>query len=74
MSYERLMTYKKALERAKLEQYYNFAVLFLDYDRFKIVNDSLSHFVGEELLIAIARRLEASLNLNDTLSRRDGFD
>jgi diguanylate cyclase (GGDEF)-like protein len=47
-------------------------VLFLDCDRFKVVNDSLGHLVGDELLIAIARRLEASLSQSDTLARLGG--
>jgi diguanylate cyclase (GGDEF)-like protein len=44
----------------------------LDCDRFKVVNDSLGHLVGDELLIAIARRLEASLTPVDTLARLGG--
>lgn len=49
-----------------------FAVLFLDCDRFKVVNDSLGHLIGDELLIAIAHRLEASLSKSDTLARLGG--
>ncbi|MEC4815286.1 MAG: EAL domain-containing protein [Scytonema sp. PMC 1069.18] len=61
-----------ALQRAKLDPDYGFAVLFLDCDRFKVVNDSLGHLVGDELLGAIARRLQASLRHEDTLSRFGG--
>lgn len=61
-----------ALGRAKEQSDYQFAVLFLDCDRFKVVNDSLGHLVGDELLIAIARRLEASLSPVDTLARLGG--
>ncbi|MEQ1760595.1 MAG: EAL domain-containing protein [Vicinamibacterales bacterium] len=49
-----------------------FAVLYLDVDRFKIVNDSLGHLVGDELLIAVSRRLEACLRPSDSLARLGG--
>jgi diguanylate cyclase (GGDEF)-like protein len=61
-----------ALNRAKQESSYQFAVLFLDCDRFKVVNDSLGHLVGDELLISIARRLQACLIPIDTLARLGG--
>ena len=63
---------EQALNCAKVDSVYQFAVLFLDCDRFKVVNDSLGHLVGDELLIAVARRLEASLSQKDTLSRLGG--
>ncbi|TCT21356.1 EAL domain-containing protein [Thiobaca trueperi] len=60
-----------ALEQAE-RQRWRLAVLFLDLDRFKNVNDSLGHPVGDELLEALARRLSARLREDDTLGRLGG--
>jgi PAS domain S-box-containing protein len=49
-----------------------FAVLFLDLDGFKVVNDSLGHLAGDDFLQAVARRLEASLRSTDVLTRASG--
>jgi len=63
----------EALRRSKEDSNYQFAVLFLDLDRFKVVNDSLGHVIGDFLLIEIAHRLEVCVtNPGDTIARLGG--
>lgn len=62
----------EGLNRVREDPSYLFAILFMDCDRFKRVNDSLGHLMGDRLLIAVARRLESSLPLVDTLARLVG--
>jgi diguanylate cyclase len=62
---------QQAIERHKRNPDYHFAVLFLDFDRFKVINDSLGHDVGDELLVAISKRLSQSLRATDSICRPD---
>lgn len=63
---------QKALKTIKKRKNSLFAVLFLDIDGFKLVNDSLGHMAGDQLLQMIARRLEACLRPGDTFARLGG--
>jgi diguanylate cyclase (GGDEF)-like protein/PAS domain S-box-containing protein len=49
-----------------------FAALYLDLDRFKVVNDSLGHLIGDELLVSVSRRLESCLRPGDAIARLGG--
>jgi diguanylate cyclase (GGDEF)-like protein/PAS domain S-box-containing protein len=60
------------VNRSKRYEERHFAVLFLDIDRFKLINDGLGHVLGDQLLVAIARRLETSLRPGDTVARFGG--
>ena len=62
----------KAIAKAKRNQGYRFAVLFLDSDRFKVINDSMGHSVGDRLLVGLADRIRGEVRENDTVARFGG--
>ena len=63
---------QRVFERARRHGSAAFSVLFLDVDRFKLVNDSLGHLAGDRLLVGISRRLEESLRPADSVARLGG--
>ncbi|BCL39508.1 EAL domain-containing protein [Nostoc sp. MS1] len=62
----------QAIAKIKEDPDESFAVLFLDLDRFKVVNDSLGHLVGDQLLVSFAQRLQSCLQPEDTFARLGG--
>ena len=62
----------QALDRVRADPQRQFGLMFLDFDRFKLINDSLGHAVGDEFLVAVARRIEHHVRPNDIVARLGG--
>lgn len=61
-----------AIQRKKRRPHYQFAVLFLDLDRFKVVNDSLGHLAGDRVLVSVAHTLRSLIRTTDLAARLGG--
>jgi|GEM_PF-5125778 len=62
----------QAIKYCKRRTEHSFSVLFVDLDHFKIINDSLGHLTGDQLLISASRRMKETLRSSDTVARLGG--
>jgi len=61
-----------AVQRCKADRRRNFALMYLDFDRFKLINDTLGHSVGDEFLVTVAERIRKQVRPADTVGRLGG--
>jgi diguanylate cyclase (GGDEF)-like protein/PAS domain S-box-containing protein len=62
----------QALDAAREDAQHHFAVMFLDFDRFKLINDSMGHSAGDEFLIQVSRRIQDHVRPGDVVARLGG--
>lgn len=62
----------EALQRCALEPSHEFSLLFLDFDRFKLINDTLGHAAGDQFLVRVSRMLQEQLRPHDLVARLGG--
>jgi diguanylate cyclase (GGDEF)-like protein/PAS domain S-box-containing protein len=67
-----IKTLEVAIAKASVSERYQYAVLFLDLDRFKVINDSLGHLFGDQLLQNVAQKLQSYLKPTDLIARIGG--
>ena len=65
-------TLGNAIERARRFSHHHFAVMFLDFDNFKLINDSMGHSAGDEFLVHVTRRIRESVRPADVVARLGG--
>ncbi len=63
---------KTLFDRSRGDSQHQFSVMFLDFDRFKLINDSLGHAVGDEFLVAVAQRIANHMRQHDIVARLGG--
>ena len=63
---------QQSLERQREDPSRHFAVMYLDFDRFKLINDSLGHGAGDEFLVKVARRIQEHVRPSDVVARLGG--
>jgi diguanylate cyclase (GGDEF)-like protein len=62
----------RAMDRVRADQRQQFGVMFLDFDRFKLINDSLGHSMGDDFLVQLARRIQEHVRPSDMVARLGG--